>query len=144
MGSGRAALTIECSFQGDIASDVSSTLHLSGFTWPRPLGLAGGLLPHRCTLACTLESHRRFTFLWHYPRGCPHRTLSGDMLCGARTFLRRSYCARDRLSVSFHVHHNRFRSPCIGTCPYDGNQLKKCESATIQFTFAAVRGFIIQ
>lgn len=30
---------------------------------------------------------RLFTFLWHYPHGRPHRTLSGDLPWGARTFL---------------------------------------------------------
>ena len=30
---------------------------------------------------------RRFSFLWHFPGGCPRRTLSGTPPCGARTFL---------------------------------------------------------
>lgn len=33
-------------------------LHLSGFTWPGPLDPAGGLLPHRCTLACECSLFR--------------------------------------------------------------------------------------
>lgn len=79
------------------------TLHLSGFTWPGPLDPAGGLLPHRCTIACAFASHRLSTFLWHYPHGRPHRALPGYMLCGARTFLRHALFRpiRDHLSVSF-------------------------------------------
>jgi hypothetical protein len=30
---------------------------------------------------------RRFAFLWHFPRGRPHRALPGILPCGARTFL---------------------------------------------------------
>ena len=34
-----------------------------------------------------LFSHRQSAFLWHYPHGRPHRTLSGNLPQGARTFL---------------------------------------------------------
>ena len=34
-----------------------------------------------------LSRFRRFTFLWHFPRGYPHRALPGILPCGARTFL---------------------------------------------------------
>ena len=34
-----------------------------------------------------LGRFRRYTFLWHFPRGFPHRALPGILPCGARTFL---------------------------------------------------------
>src|SRR5215471_11113944 len=49
----------------------------------------GGLLPRRFTLARRLigTSGRAVCFLWHSPRGHPHRALPGTLLSGARTFL---------------------------------------------------------
>src|SRR5262245_11593185 len=76
------------------------------FTWPcsgwglpchdrcRP---CGGLLLHLFTLAAP-TSGAAVCFLWHFPRGRPHRALPGTLLCGARTFLRGSRRNRgDRL-----------------------------------------------
>jgi hypothetical protein len=35
----------------------------------------------------------RSTFLWHFPRGFPHRALPGILPCGARTFLAAQVCS---------------------------------------------------
>ena len=45
LGSGRAALCHQ--------RHCFRSLHQPGFTWPESLGSAGGLLPHRCTIACS-------------------------------------------------------------------------------------------
>jgi len=49
--------------------------------------LRGGLLPHRFTLTQVVLAAWAVCFLWHFPRGFPHRVLPGVLLCGARTFL---------------------------------------------------------
>src|SRR5688572_8746853 len=49
--------------------------------------LRGGLLPRRFTLTCVGVPARAVCFLWHFPRGLPHRALPGILPCGARTFL---------------------------------------------------------
>ena len=49
----------------------------------------GGLLPRRFTLTSRRPRRRveAVCFLWHFPRGHPHRALPGTLPCGARTFL---------------------------------------------------------
>ena len=55
----------------------------------------GALLPHRFTLTKRHDARRisvpcmtlAVCFLWHFPWGPPHWTLSSTLLCGARTFL---------------------------------------------------------
>jgi hypothetical protein len=49
----------------------------------------GGLLPRLFTLTRAGEPAWAVCFLWHSPRGHPHRALPGTLLCGARTFLPR-------------------------------------------------------
>jgi hypothetical protein len=50
--------------------------------------LRGGLLLHLFTLTRgDRDRLGRFDFLWHFPRGFPHRALPGILPCGARTFL---------------------------------------------------------
>ena len=47
-----------------------------------------------------LEAHwvaRAVYFLWHFPRGRPHRVLPGTLPCGARTFLPTRVGLSDRL-----------------------------------------------
>jgi len=52
-------------------------------------------LPGRCVSTTPVRSYRTISplprtavsFLWHFPSGCPARTLSGIVPCGARTFL---------------------------------------------------------
>jgi hypothetical protein len=46
-----------------------------------------------------LSRFRRFTFLWHFPRGFPHRALPGILPYGARTFLS-SRSSSERLLLS--------------------------------------------
>ncbi len=60
-----------------------STLLPMGFTWQMCLHTSGALLPHHFTVAC----EQAVSFLWHFPSGCPARTLSGIVPYGARTFL---------------------------------------------------------
>ena len=45
------------------------------------------LHPYLLCLIIKFDSHRRSCFLWHYPHGHPHRTLSGNLLLSVRTFL---------------------------------------------------------
>lgn len=59
-----------------------------GFTEPTPHDVAGGLLPHLCTLTCAGIPAIGGMFLWHYPRGYPHWEFPQRcVLLKARTFL---------------------------------------------------------
>jgi len=59
-----------------------------GFTEPTPLDVAGGLLPHLCTLTCAGIPAIGGMFLWHCPRGYPHWEFPQRcVLLKARTFL---------------------------------------------------------
>src|SRR5688500_6908090 len=59
-----------------------------GFAVPEPLPtLRWALTPPFHPYLMRLAPVRRFTFLWHFPRGFPHRALPGILPCGARTFL---------------------------------------------------------
>ena len=58
----------------------------------------GGLLPRRFTLTARRERGAAVCSLWHSPRRFRHRSLSGIVLCGARTFLPPREAAGDRPS----------------------------------------------
>ena len=75
-------------------------LHRMGFTGPTRLRVAGELLPRLSIL--TISGG---LFLLHYPYSCLHRTLSGILLCGARTFLECSRCS-DLLLIGNYLTQN--------------------------------------
>jgi len=62
-------------------------------------GRAVGSYPTFSPLPKAPKRLGRFNFLWHFPRGFPHRALPGILPCGARTFLANLGLAdaRDRL-----------------------------------------------
>ncbi len=60
---------------------------------------AGGLLPHRFTLACARYGPSAVCSLLHSPSGRPAWVLPSVMPCGVRTFLDRRN-GRDRLAGS--------------------------------------------
>jgi len=68
-----------------------SALLRMGFAKPPRLSRdAGGLLPHRFTLACALVVRRgpsAVCSLLHFPSGRPAQVLPGILPCGVRTFL---------------------------------------------------------
>jgi len=57
-----------------------------GFTWQAGHPAPGGLLHHHFTLTAP---RRGGIFLWHFPWGRPHWTLSSTLPYAARTFLER-------------------------------------------------------
>jgi len=68
---------------------LCSVLLQMGFTQPASHPAAGELLPHHFALTRRTRSLRSpgGMFLWHFPWGRPHWTLSSILLCGVRTFL---------------------------------------------------------
>jgi len=63
---------------------------------PPAWSCSGWGLPTRVLLLAPVGSYPTFSplpaqpavcFLWHFPRGYPHRALPGTLPCGARTFL---------------------------------------------------------
>src|SRR4029079_15517645 len=85
---------------GRAALERSSTWPCSGWGLPchARCRTCGGLLLHRFTLTRARDSSGRFAFLWHFPRGHPHRALPGILPGGARTFLSTDNPSSDRLS----------------------------------------------
>ena len=66
----------------------------------------GGLLPHRFTIAVLIAETWAVCSLWHFPSPRGVRSLTGILLCGARTFL----CASELHSdcpASFTMHSTR-------------------------------------
>ena len=84
---------------GRATLERSSTWPCSGWGLPCRVRYRtrGGRLLHLFTLASAVK-RRRFAFLWHFPRGHPHRALPGILPCGARTFLSTDNPSSDRLS----------------------------------------------
>jgi len=84
---------------GRATLERSSTWPCSGWGLPCRVRYRtrGGRLLHLFTLASAVK-RRRFAFLWHFPRGRPHRALPGILPCGARTFLSTDNPSSDRLS----------------------------------------------
>ena len=60
-------------------------------------GCAVGSYPTFSPLPEAPKRPGRSNFLWHFPRGFPHRALPGVLLCGARTFLPTSGAERSPL-----------------------------------------------
>ena len=75
---------------------------------------AGGLLPHRFTLA----GKPAVCFLWHFPAGHPGSLLATTLPCGARTFLDSWWLPRPsgRL-VPARGYCPGFPAPAAGRCP---------------------------
>ena len=70
-----------------ITSTYAALLQV-GFTVPRSLPSARwALTPPFHPYLAALARGAAVSFLWHSPRGHPHRALPGTLLCGARTFL---------------------------------------------------------
>ena len=74
-----------------------------GFAKPRRCRHAGALLPHRFSFSPgeirgRASAPGEFSFLWHFPSGCPAQPLAGILPCEARTFLMLE--ARGRLAHS--------------------------------------------
>ncbi len=84
---------------GRATLERSSTWPCSGWGLPCRVRYRtrGGRLLHLFTLTSAVK-RRRFAFLWHFPRGYPHRALPGILPCGARTFLSTDNPSSDRLS----------------------------------------------
>jgi hypothetical protein len=79
---------------------------------PKPLPASRwALTPPFHPYLMRLAPVRRFTFLWHFPRGFPHRALPGILPCGARTFLS-GRNPSERLLLS----NGRTLTPAIGPC----------------------------
>ncbi len=88
----RVAAALEQPYPGasDGPSAPCSVLLRMGFADDPVARTARGLLPHGFTLTQgPANGTWAVWFLWHFPRGCPHRALPGILPCGARTFLRR-------------------------------------------------------
>jgi hypothetical protein len=66
----------------------------------------GGLLPHRFTIAVLISETWAVCSLWHFPSPRGVRSLTGILLCGARTFLCASELRSDCLT-SFPAYSTR-------------------------------------
>ena len=67
----------------------------------------GGLLPHRFTIAVLIAETWAVYSLWHFPSPRGVRSLTGILLCGARTFLYASESHSD-CPASFAAYSTRY------------------------------------
>lgn len=109
-------------YPGARASSPRTPLYVAllrmGFAVPQPLPSARWALTppfHPCP---ETRASGAVCFLWHFPRGRPHRELPGILLYGARTFLSTRNGPSDRLSAcgagQFSPYPFRLRA---GGCP---------------------------